>query len=100
MGSVGCFGQIENIKRQSLTYRTGGSPVAVDGKTGIVVERGDIEGLTAAIQQLRITLPIIIRLPRTRRGVLRQGQMFRGVYGVLWEDIAEYLNNLNFVTKG
>lgn len=45
-----CFARIENIKRQALTYRTGGSPEAVDGKTGIVVERGDIEGLTAAIQ--------------------------------------------------
>lgn len=38
-----------------ITYRTGGSPEAVDGKTGIVVEQGDIEGLTAAIRQLRIT---------------------------------------------
>lgn len=38
-----------------ITYRTGGSPEAVDGKTGIVVEQGDIEGRTAAIRQLRIT---------------------------------------------
>ena len=38
-----------------ITYRTGGSPEAVDEKTGIVVEQGDIDGLTAAIRQLRIT---------------------------------------------
>lgn len=38
-----------------ITYRTGGSPEAVDEKTGIVVEQGDIEGMTAAIRQLRIT---------------------------------------------
>lgn len=44
--------------------------------------------------------PVIVRLPRTRRGAFRQGQVLRGVYGTLWEDIAEYLNNLNFVTKG
>ena len=38
-----------------ITYHTGGSPEAVDEKTGIVVEQGDIDGLTAAIRQLRIT---------------------------------------------
>ena len=38
-----------------ITYRTCGSPEAVDEKTGIVVEQGDIEGMTAAIRQLRIT---------------------------------------------
>lgn len=34
-----------------ITYRTGGSPEAVDEKTGIVVEQGDIDGLTSAIER-------------------------------------------------
>lgn len=33
-----------------VTYRTGGSPEAVDELTGIVVERGDVEGLAAGIE--------------------------------------------------
>lgn len=32
-----------------VTYRTGGSPEAIDDKTGVVVERGDIRGLINAI---------------------------------------------------
>lgn len=34
-----------------ITYRTGGSPEAIDEKTGIVVEQGDVEGLDEAIQK-------------------------------------------------
>lgn len=34
-----------------ITYRTGGSPEAVDEKTGLVVEQGDIDGLTSAIER-------------------------------------------------
>lgn len=36
-----------------ITYRTGGSPEAVDEKTGIVVEQGDLNGIVSAIEQLR-----------------------------------------------
>ncbi|EJX08060.1 glycosyltransferase, group 1 family protein [gut metagenome] len=36
-----------------ITYRTGGSPEAVDEKTGIVVPQGDVDALVAAIRQLR-----------------------------------------------
>lgn len=36
-----------------ITYRTGGSPEAVDERTGIVVEQGDVEGLEKAIQKLK-----------------------------------------------
>lgn len=36
-----------------ITYRTGGSPEAVDEKTGIVVEQGDIDGLAIAIRQMK-----------------------------------------------
>ena len=36
-----------------ITYRTGGSPEAIDEKTGIVVEQGDINGLAVAIQKMK-----------------------------------------------
>ena len=36
-----------------VTYRTGGSPEAVDAETGRVVERGDFAGLVAAIESFR-----------------------------------------------
>lgn len=36
-----------------VTYRTGGSPEAIDAETGIVVKKGDILGLLQAIQTLK-----------------------------------------------
>lgn len=36
-----------------ITYRTGGSPEAIDEKTGLVVEQGNVEALAAAIRQLK-----------------------------------------------
>ena len=36
-----------------ITYRTGGSPEAIDEKTGIVVEQGDVNGLVDAILKLK-----------------------------------------------
>lgn len=36
-----------------ITYRTGGSPEAVDEKTGYVVGQGDIEGLADAIRKMK-----------------------------------------------
>ncbi len=36
-----------------ITYRTGGSPEAIDEKTGIVVEQGDLNGLAVAIQKMK-----------------------------------------------
>lgn len=35
-----------------ITYRTGGSPEAIDENTGIVVEKGDIGGLASAVMKL------------------------------------------------
>lgn len=35
-----------------ITYKTGGSPEAVDENTGLVVEQGDIDGLVSAIMRL------------------------------------------------
>ena len=36
-----------------ITYRTGGSPEAVDEKTGIVVEQGDVDALADAIRRMK-----------------------------------------------
>lgn len=36
-----------------ITYKTGGSPEALDEKTGIIIEQGDIEGLANAIMQMK-----------------------------------------------
>ena len=35
-----------------ITYQTGGSPEALDEKTGLIVSQGDIQTLVSAIQQL------------------------------------------------
>lgn len=36
-----------------ITYRTGGSPEAIDEKTGVVIEQGDVDGLVAAIRMMK-----------------------------------------------
>lgn len=36
-----------------ITYRTGGSPEAVDEKTGFVVEQGDVNALAEAIRKMK-----------------------------------------------
>jgi len=36
-----------------ITFRTGGSPESIDDETGIVVEKGDTEGLLNAIEIVR-----------------------------------------------
>ena len=36
-----------------ITYETGGSPEAVDEKTGIVIEQGNIDALVEAIKQMK-----------------------------------------------
>ena len=36
-----------------ITYRTGGSPEAIDEKTGVVVEQSDLEGLVEAIRLMK-----------------------------------------------
>ena len=36
-----------------ITYRTGGSPEAIDNKTGVVVEQGNVKALANAIMQIR-----------------------------------------------
>ena len=36
-----------------ITYKTGGSPEAVDDKTGIVVEQGDVDALADAIRLIK-----------------------------------------------
>ena len=36
-----------------ITYKTGGSPEAVDSKTGVVIEQGNLNALANAIMQMR-----------------------------------------------
>lgn len=36
-----------------VTYRTGGSPEILDERTGIIVEKGDMEGMISAIESIR-----------------------------------------------
>ena len=36
-----------------ITYRTGGSPEAIDEKTGVVVEQGDVNALADAIVRMK-----------------------------------------------
>ena len=36
-----------------ITYRTGGSPEAIDEKTGVIVEQGNVKGLTEAILKMK-----------------------------------------------
>ena len=36
-----------------ITYNTGGSPEAVDDKTGVVVEQGNVDALAAAIRKIK-----------------------------------------------
>lgn len=35
-----------------VTYRTGGSPEAIDKKTGLVIEQGDLNGMVSAIEDI------------------------------------------------
>ena len=35
-----------------VTYKTGGSPEAIDSETGVVVEKGDVSGILKAIKSL------------------------------------------------
>ena len=35
-----------------ITYNTGGSPEAIDAKTGKIIKKGDVQGLWHAIQEL------------------------------------------------
>lgn len=44
-----------------VTYRTGGSPEAIDAKTGVVVERGDVRGLAEAIKKVEQLGPAACR---------------------------------------
>ena len=36
-----------------ITYRTGGSPEAIDSKTGVVVAQGNVDEMCVAIRKLR-----------------------------------------------
>ena len=36
-----------------ITYRTGGSPEAIDDKTGVVVEQGNVDALADAVRKMK-----------------------------------------------
>ena len=36
-----------------ITYKTGGSPEAIDSKTGLVIEKGDLDALISSIKQVK-----------------------------------------------
>ena len=36
-----------------ITYRTGGSPEAIDDKTGVVVEQGNVDALADSIRKMK-----------------------------------------------
>lgn len=38
-----------------ITYRTGGSPEAIDEKTGVVIEQGNVHALAEAIRRVKAT---------------------------------------------
>lgn len=38
-----------------ITYMTGGSPEAIDNKTGVVIEQGDVDALANVIKQMRVS---------------------------------------------
>ena len=40
-----------------ITYRTGGSPEAIDDKTGVVVEQGNVDALADAIRKMKNLRP-------------------------------------------
>jgi glycosyltransferase involved in cell wall biosynthesis len=52
-----------------ITYKTGGSPEAIDFKTGIVVELGDVVAMSNAIGAMRET-PLVSSDCRKRAELL------------------------------
>ena len=48
-----------------VTYRTGGSPEAIDEETGVVVPQGDVNALTEAIRRIK-ALPLSRNVCRQR----------------------------------
>ena len=71
-----------------ITYRTGGSPEAIDEKTGIVVEVGSIDGINKAIKKINVlgkkyfTESCIIRAKE-----LFQKEIFTQKYFDLYQDL-------------
>lgn len=71
-----------------ITYRTGGSPEAVDEQTGVVVEQGDVEGLAKAIQRLKTT-PISTSACRERAVALFDKDQCFEKYIALYDHLIE-----------
>lgn len=52
-----------------ITYKTGGSPEAIDKKTGVVVEQGNISGLADAIKNMKVA-------PLSAKDCRRRAEMY------------------------
>ena len=60
-----------------IVYRTGGSPEAIDEKTGIVVEQGDIEGISNAIKLIESSEDCFLPEMCRDRAILNYGKKQR-----------------------
>lgn len=69
-----------------ITYRTGGSPEAIDENTGIVVEQGDINGMVKAIKRIR-QYPLSSLACRERAEMYFDNNKCFSKYIDLYEDI-------------
>ena len=74
-----------------VSYNSGGSPEAVDSQTGVVVPKGDIEGLRKAISDLlatgkSVTGPHCVKRARERYNKTDRYKDYLGLYGKLLEE--------------
>lgn len=70
-----------------ITYSTGGSPEAIDRKTGFVVEKGDLEGLCSAVYRLENNLEAVRKTCRERAVMLYDSALAFSNYLRLYESI-------------
>lgn len=69
-----------------ITYRTGGSPEAVDEKTGLVIEQGNVNALVNAIMQMNDN-PLSITDCRQRAETLFDKDKCFETYIELYEEL-------------
>lgn len=71
-----------------VTYNTGGSPEAIDDKTGIVVEQGDVSSLIKAIMDISKNPPLQYDCRTRAKNLFDKDQQFK-----------KYINLYNEVLK-
>lgn len=72
-----------------ITYKTGGSPEAIDEKTGVTVSQGDVEALTDAIREMRAN-PLSREDCRKRAEEMYDKEKCFGEYVMLYEELIHY----------